>query len=69
MQGYINNGIFNYRFLYGQGANRYEFQMVYSAQAGKYLTNKVTPFSGTGCDASAAFNSRSCYDVRAQVWA
>lgn len=60
VQGYISNGIINYRFLYGQGQNRYEFQMVYSAQAGKYLTNKVTPFSANGCDANAVLLFGSC---------
>lgn len=60
VQGYINNGIINYRFLYGQGQNRYEFQMVYSSQAGKYLTNKVTPYSGTGCDSNSVLLYGSC---------
>jgi hypothetical protein len=51
VQGFISSsGSINYRFLYGLGSNRYEFQMVYSNAIGKYLVNKVTQYSSGNCN-------------------
>jgi hypothetical protein len=51
VQGFINSsGSINYRFLYGLGSNRYEFQMVYSNAIGKYLINKVTQYNSGNCN-------------------
>ncbi len=61
VQGFITAaGTINYRLLYSLGQNRYEFQMVYSSQVGKYMTSKVSLFNGGSCSQAAILIGTSC---------
>ena len=49
VQGYMGpNGSLKYRMLYAKNTNRQEAQIVLNL--GKYVINKITQYTGNGCD-------------------
>jgi hypothetical protein len=60
VQGFMTGTSINYRFLYAQGASRYEFLLAYSSAISKYLTTKVTKLNGGTCDPSSILVGTQC---------
>lgn len=60
VQGFMSGNNANYRLVYSQGTNRYEFLMSYSGNLGKYITSKATQYGGAGCDLSSVLIGSQC---------
>lgn len=60
VQGFMNGPYINYRFLYSQAANRYEFLLGYSSSMGKYLITKATKTTASSCDNASVLVASQC---------
>lgn len=60
VQGFMSGPYINYRFLYSQGANRYEFLLGYSSSIGKYLITKATKTTAPSCDNASVLVASQC---------
>lgn len=60
VQGFMSGPYINYRFLYSQAANRYEFLLSYSSSMGKYLITKATKTTAPSCDNASVLAASQC---------
>lgn len=60
VQGFMSGPYINYRFLYSQGVNRYEFLLSYSSSIGKYLITKATQTTASSCNNASVLVGTQC---------